>query len=107
MDDEKDLFNSTDNEDSDEDLSCISLTDENGNETHFEVLDYFDYNEKEYVVLLPYEDEENDEVIILNVVHSDDDEEFEEYNAIEDEQLLYALFDEFKKRNADQFDFAD
>ncbi|MCI1269360.1 MAG: DUF1292 domain-containing protein, partial [Ruminococcus sp.] len=54
MDDEKDLFNSTDDEDSDEDLSCISLTDENGNETHFEVLDYFDYNEKEYVVLLPY-----------------------------------------------------
>ncbi len=31
----------------------------------------------------------------------------DEYNSIEDEQILISVFEEFKNRNADEFDFED
>ena len=86
-----------------EENPVITLLDDNNEEVHFEILDAFDYEGKSYTVLLPYEEGE-DEVVILEVNHGEDEDEF---LSIDDEKLLYELFDEFKKRNADDFSFAD
>lgn len=42
--------------------------------------------------------------LYLKFQHGEDEDEF---LSIDDEKLLYALFEEFKKRNADNFNFAD
>ena len=49
-----------------EESSIISLTDEEGNEVEFELIDSVDYEGKEYLILLPPDDEAA-EVVILEV----------------------------------------
>ena len=87
-----------------EELNIITLTDEDGTDKDYEFLDLIDLDDKEYVVLLPAE-EETDEVIILEV-HPLDDEN-EEYLSVEDADVLDKVFEEFKERFKDEFDFAD
>jgi len=86
----------------------IILTDENGEQQEYEVLDLIEYENKEYVVLLPYNDfeqEDDDEVLILEIEEGDD--EIDEYLSVDDEVLLNILFEIFKERNKDIFDFHD
>ena len=57
---------------SEEELSdnIITLTDEDGKESNFELLDLVELDNEEYVVLLPVDDEESEEpgeVVILKV----------------------------------------
>ena len=94
-------FDETFNE---EELNIVTLTDADGTDKDFEFLDLIDLEDKEYVVLLPIE-EETDEVIILEV-HPLDDEN-EEYLSVEDADVLDKVFEEFKERFKDEFDFAD
>jgi uncharacterized protein YrzB (UPF0473 family) len=98
-------------EDEESDNEYIVLTDDEGNDVHFELLDSFDYEGSSYVVLIPFEDTD-DEVVILSVEDSDSIDENGEpertdYYPIEDEELLNKVFEEFKKRNADNYDFVD
>ena len=86
----------------------IILTDENGEQQEYEVLDLIEYENKEYVVLLPYNDfeqEDDDEVLILEIEEGDD--EIDEYLSVDDDVLLNILFEIFKERNKDIFDFHD
>jgi uncharacterized protein YrzB (UPF0473 family) len=85
--------------------NILTLKDEKGNEIPFEFLDLIDYNDHEYVVLLST-DENEDEVLILEVVE-DENEDEEAYIGIEDEDVLNAVFEIFKERNKDDFDFTD
>ena len=67
---------------SEEELSdnIITLTDEEGKESNFELLDLVELDNEEYVVLLPVDDEESEEpgeVVILKVEDSDDDSDEE------------------------------
>lgn len=89
--------------------SIVVLTDENGNEVSFEYLDLIEYQDSEYVVLLPVEDEdeEEDEVIILKVEPVEGSEDEESYVSVDDEETLFAIFDIFKEHFADEFDFAE
>lgn len=86
----------------DDENSYMTLTDDNGEDVHFEVLDEFDYDNSKYIVLIPFEDLD-DEVVILEVISS----EKNDYVSVTDDALLNELFNEFKKRNADIFDFED
>lgn len=89
-----------------EELNIITLTDEDGSEIDYEFLDLIDYEDKTYVVLLPVdESEDNGEVIILEVNEIDD--ETEEYASVEDEATLSAVFDIFRERFQDEFNFVD
>ena len=83
----------------------ITLEDDLGNEQDFEYLDTVEYDGEEYIILLPVEaeDEEQNEVMILRVDSLDD--ENEEYAGIDDEAVLQAVFDIFKDRYKDDFDF--
>ena len=87
-----------------EEANIITLTDENGEETVFEYLDCIDYQGKEYLVLIPNE-EDADELVILEVEPVD--EENENYLAVEDETVLNAVYAIFKDRYQDVLTFAD
>ena len=84
--------------------NVIVLTDEGRNEVRFEFLDLIPYRGKEYVVLLPTSDDA-DEVVILQLDETDD--ETESYTSVENEFTLQAVFEIFKERAKDSFDFVD
>ena len=85
--------------------NIISLTDENGVDTDFEVLDLIEYNGKEYVILLPTDDDDAGEVVILEVVDEGDD--MESFVSVDDESVLMAVFEQFKEAAGDEFDFTE
>lgn len=87
-----------------EESNLISLTDENGQETVFEYLDVIEYQGKEYLILMPTE-EDNGEVIILEIEPVD--EETENYLSVGDEALLNAVYDIFKEKYKDILIFED
>lgn len=82
----------------------LSLTDEEGNEVELELIDSVDYEGKEYLVLLPPDDEAA-EVIILEVEPQGDD--METYVTVTEEETLNAVFAIFKERFQDFFTFED
>lgn len=84
--------------------NIVVLNDEHGNEVEFEYLDLIEHNEETYVVLLPA-DEEADEVVILKCEESEDDPDEESYCSVEDQDLLNEIFEIFKEKNKDNFDF--
>ncbi len=85
--------------------NLIVLNDEEGNEVNFEFLDLIELDGEEYVVLLPVE-EESDEVVILKVEDSED-EEMENYVSVDDEDTLNQVFEIFKEKFKDEFNFVD
>lgn len=85
----------------------IILNDEAGNEVEFEFLDLIEYQGEEYVVLLPTDEtEEAGEVVILKLENTDD-EENESYASVDDETVLNAVFDIFRDKFKDEFNFVD
>ena len=73
--------------------NIVILNDEDGNEVKFEFLDLIDFEDEEYIVLLPMTEEgeeEEGEVVILKV-----------------EDTLNKVFQIFKERFKDDFDFVD
>ena len=67
----------------------ISLTDDDGKEYQFEILDQIEYNDEHYLALMPkYDDpkemlDSDGELVVLKVIVEGDEELFEE---IEDEE---------------------
>ena len=87
-----------------EEVELLTLTDENGVDVEFEYLDSIDYEGKEYIVLLPA-DENDNEVLILEVEPVD--EENENYISVKDEAVLEAVYAIFKDRFKDILTFED
>lgn len=91
--------------------NVVILNDEDGNEVKFEFLDLIELDDEEYVVLLPVAEdgeEEEGEVVILKVENNDDENSDEEsYVSIEDEEILNKVFEMFKEKFKDDFDFVD
>lgn len=87
--------------DLDEENSIIELEDEDGNKVEFELLDYIEYKGEDFIVMLPLDDDSS--VIILKVEPLDD--ENENYVPIEDEAKVNKIFELFKERNAELYDF--
>ena len=85
MDDE----NIVDSDYIDDESNIVVLNDENGNEIRFEFLD-----------LIEYESE-----VILKLEDSDTDEE--SYVSVDDETVLNAVFEIFKDKFKDEFNFTD
>lgn len=86
------------------DDNIIVLNDEDGNEAKFEFLDLIPYQGYEYVVFLPVNDDA-DEVVILQLEETSDNSE--SYLGVEDESILSAVFDIFKDKYKDEFNFVD
>lgn len=87
--------------------NIITLNSESG-EVRFEFLDLVEYNGDEFVVLLPADDpDESGEVVILKLDTIGEDAEEESYIGVEDEDTLQAVFNIFKDKFKDEFDFED
>ena len=94
-----------------EDLdNIVILNDEEGNEVRFEFLDLVELEDEEYVVLLPIAEEgeeEEGEVVILKVEDIDEDTDEESYVSVDDDETLNRVFEIFKEKFKDDFDFVD
>ena len=84
--------------------NILTLTDENGEDIVFEYLDCIEYNGKEYLILMPAEEDAN-EIVILEVQPVD--EETENYLSVTDEKILNAVYGIFKERYTDVLTFED
>lgn len=90
--------------------NIVTLNDEEGNEVKFEFLDLIELDQEEYVVLLPVTeegDEEEGEVVILKVEDREEGSDEESYVSVEDVEILNKVFQIFKERFQDDFDFVD
>ncbi len=94
--------------------NIVILNDEEGNELKFELLDIIEYEDEQYIVLLPSEEDENEEtnenageVLILKLDDTEDESDEESYVGVEDEETLNKVFEIFKDRFKDEFDFID
>lgn len=87
--------------------NVVVLNDEEGKEVRFEFLDLIEYENEEYVILLPIDEgEEADEVVILKVEDTDSEDE-ESYVSVDDENVLNTIFEMFKDKFKDEFNFID
>ena len=84
--------------------NIITFVDENGAEVTFEYMDCIEYQGKEYLALLPTEEDSN-EVVILEIEPVD--EENENYLSVEDEDTLQAVYQIFKENFKDILTFED
>ena len=86
----------------------VVLVGEDGEEVEFEHIDTIEMNGNEYVVLIPVEEQENEEVeevVILKVDHNDDGED--SFVTVDDEDELNNVFEEFKTRMEEEYDFEE
>ena len=90
--------------------SIIVLNDEEGKEVKFEFLDLVELDDEEYVVLLPVAEEgeeEDGEVVILKLEDTDEESDEESYVGVDDEEILNKVFQIFKEKYKDEFNFVD
>ncbi len=89
----------------DERDDIVVLIGEDGEEVEFEHLDTVEMNGNEYVILLPLDEqnEEIDEVVILKVDHNEDGEDA--FVTVDNEEELNEVFEEFKERMEEEYDF--
>ena len=103
----KDPVDPFDDDEFDDLDNTIILNDENGEEVPFEFLDLIEYDGEEYVVLLPKDESEDaGEVVILKVDETDSEDE-EAYTSVDDEGTLQAVFNIFREKFKDEFNFMD
>ena len=84
--------------------NIVVLTDDEGKDIEFEWLDTIEMNDSQYIVLLPADDEDAEEVVILKMEVEDETENF---IPVDNEDELNEVYDEFKERNKENFDFID
>ena len=90
----------------DEEVTILTLHDDEGNEEQFELLDLVDYQDKQYIVLFPVEDDDM-EIVILQVEEIEGNDEEEAYVAVEDEAILDSVYGNFKERFNNEFEYED
>ena len=87
--------------------NIIILNDEEGNEVEFEFLDLIEFEGEEYVVLLPVEEAyDAGEVVILKLEDTESEDE-ESYVSVDDDDVLNKVFEIFKEKFKDDFNFVD
>ena len=86
--------------------NVIILEDEEGNPFPVEVLGVVEYEGEEYAVFYPCDDTDQEgEVIILQIAEADDAEEA--YVSVDNEETIATVFELFKEKFKDQFNFAE
>lgn len=86
--------------------NVVTLTDEDGVEVDFEILDVVPYEGGEYAVLLPVDDESDVvDAVILEVLASGEEDEEDMLQGVDDPAVLDAVFSLFIERNKDEFNF--
>lgn len=99
-----DPLDDVEDDDYSDESSVITLTDVDGNQTKFEFVDLIEFWGNKYVALIPCEDGEAS-VVIFQV--ESDSGDTENYIPVVDEKSLSVIFEMFKERNKDRFNFTD
>ncbi len=84
----------------------IILTDEDGNEVEFDLLDNVEYEGSSYLIMLPADDNDDGNVVIM-LLEEGETEEDDTLLTVTDEKILDAVYAIFKENNKDFFDFED
>ncbi len=104
MENENENKMNTEEEEFDELDNKVVLTDEEGNDVEFEFLDVVEVDDNTYVILLPVEEMEKGEVVIFRIEGEGSEET---YVGLEDEEEAQKVFDAFKEKAKDDFNFED
>jgi len=91
-------------------MDIVVLTDEEGNETEFEVIDVKEYNGNTYYALIPLEDdaETDDEAIDFVILKSEIGPDGEEMLVtVDDDDEFYDVADLFEDIRFDELDYDD
>ena len=95
-------------EDEDLEESIITLVDDEGNETDFELLDVISYKGNDYAVLCSIEEgESGGEAAILRLIDNPDDEDAPDFVTPDTEEESEAVYELFKEKYKDIIDFED
>lgn len=81
------------------DPNIITLTDQYGESVRFELLDIVEYEDQEFAVLYPADGGDDEPVHILRITSENLDLDEMEFEGLDDEDLINAVFDLFCKRN--------
>lgn len=76
----------------------ITLTDDEGKDSKFEILDVVVLEEKEYLVVAEVQEEEIDENIEVVILEISEEDGEEVYDTVVDDELAKKVFDEFIKQ---------
>lgn len=89
------------------DDGIVTMYDENGNAVDFEYLDVIEYEGNEYATLLPMDIEEGEEdtLVILKIEPIPGNDKEENYVSIDDPDILNAVYELFKEKHAEDYDF--
>ena len=94
-----------DNMERDDLMEIVTLEDEAGNAVEFELADQIAYGGKEYVVLMPL-DEDDTGIVILEYEETGE-EEGDLFTDVEDDDILQAVFGIFKEKYQDILTFEE
>lgn len=79
--------------------NIITLTDQYGESVRFELLDIVEYEDQEFAVLYPADGGDDEPVHILRITSENLDLDEMEFEGLDDEELINAVFDLFCRRN--------
>ena len=79
--------------------NIITLTDQYGESVRFELLDIVEYEDQEFAVLYPADGGDDEPVHILRITSENLDLDEMEFEGLDDEDLINAVFDLFRERN--------
>jgi len=92
-----------------EGMDIVVLTDEDGNETQFEIIDVKEFKGNTYYALIPLEDDaETDEAVDFVILKSEKDENGEEILVtVDDDEEFYDVADLFEDIQFDELEYED
>ncbi|MBO4326841.1 MAG: DUF1292 domain-containing protein, partial [Clostridia bacterium] len=101
LDAQEDLNSPDSDDDGFEGANLVSLFDEEGNEYEFELLDYVDYNDKLYAVMIPSEltDSEDDQIAVIMETYFEGNEP--NFIFVDDEELAQKVLDAYSAESGD------
>ena len=93
----------------DDGMDIVVLTDEEGNETQFEVIDVKEYNGNTYYALIPLEDDaETDEAVDFVILKEEKDENGDiSLVTVDDDDEFYDVADLFEDIQFDELEYED
>ena len=90
-------------EEAEEMENYITLTDDDGEEVSFEIIDTLEYEDRTFAVLLPFDDED-DGVVILEIIPGEGPD-YDEFVSLESDELAEKVFEKFKENYDGEYEF--
>lgn len=90
-----------------EEIEIFEFVDDEGNVEKFEILDFIEFENKDYAILLPVTDSDEDvQVHVLEVVE-ELDSDYDTYVGIDDQETVDKVYAVFMEKHKDDFNFVD